>query len=85
MSEWQPIKTAPIDGSKILAVGGNFGDYSKGFHILIVRRSYGRWVTVGAQEENDEDYDEELDALDSDNLTHWQPLPSPPANSQSDE
>lgn len=34
MGEWQPIATAPKDGSWVLARGHNWGDRSRGRHML---------------------------------------------------
>jgi hypothetical protein len=70
MSEWQPIETAPKDGTELLLYGpfvptggtymdiGRWTDYADGF-----------W-----------DW-----SADDSQPTHWMPLPSPPSYGQQDE
>ena len=67
MSEWQPIETAPRDGTQILAWNGavficaefvTFADGTAHWHQWI----RGSRASVGA----------------SVRLTHWMPLPEPP-------
>lgn len=74
---WQPIETAPKDGSiiDILARGKRYTDCWWG------RETYGKrigWVYQG-----DYDSDGPVDEF-IDDPTHWQPLPEPPT-SQSPE
>lgn len=85
MSDWQPIETAPRDGSEIiLAVTGALS---------------GHWVHVGWYEANDQFPWRFIDTFDLtptgccdredddrcpvngarlDSVTHWMPLPKPP-------
>lgn len=70
MSEWQPIKTAPRDGRKILVFepkeeifGGNWVDV-----VFWGYNGHARgWLAA-----NDEH-------LSCDHPTHWMPLPDPPS------
>jgi hypothetical protein len=67
MTKWQPIETAPKDGTKFLALmrGGN-GDIEIAFH---TDGEYGGFrVDSYAPTMINEDW-----------MTHWMPLPKPPA------
>lgn len=66
MTEWQPIETAPKDGSKILAWFAD-GDYS-----IIYWGAYdGSWVQSLPGLGSDSGYS-------PDTFIHWMPLPEPP-------
>jgi hypothetical protein len=69
MMDWQPIETAPKDGSFVLAynAGSMFQDMVEET-MWIVQFSGGRWRI----------------ALDGQSAqpTHWMPLPAPPAPNQ---
>lgn len=74
MMKWQPIETAPRDGTEILGIYlcSGFADYS------IVRWINGDWRgfcdgehSVRSQSGSETNYHEPF-------LTHWMPLPSPP-------
>jgi hypothetical protein len=67
---WQPIETAPKDGTSILVV-------MQGYTPAVARWLAGMWMT--AEMEGDFE-DDDLDACEW-NLTHWMPLPTPPAAS----
>jgi hypothetical protein len=75
MSEWQPIDTAPKDGTPILAYGP---EYCGNKNITAVLEWYaftpriggGMWNAVGAS-----GYECECDLQEP---THWMPLPEPP-------
>ncbi len=41
---WHPIETAPRDGSPILATGWNWGECSRGWHLVVARWDVDRWV-----------------------------------------
>lgn len=64
MGEWQPIETAPMDGTEVLtyrgagliAVASFFGDCGDGNGAF--------WCVT--------------DGMGLTNVTHWQPLPEPP-------
>ena len=68
MSEWQPIETAPKDGTYILVYGPEEWD-------MVLWHPYwgdcGAWCRVQTA-----DYDN--DNREVRNPTHWQPLPPPP-------
>lgn len=65
--EWQPIETAPRDGTVILAYwpSSSWGDGYTYIHPVVFYD--GQWI-------HDWDRDEET-TLDP---THWMPLPTPP-------
>jgi hypothetical protein len=71
-SQWQPIETAPKDGSTIIVGLGRHRD----FPVLIVfyNRLYEIWLHYG----------EAKLGLEV-NATHWMPLPKPPAISDKSE
>lgn len=69
MSEWQPIETAPKDGSSFLAIGDDFGNPALGQHYAFAYFS----------DEHDEFAEVGHDYAKLAYLTHWQPLPAPPA------
>jgi hypothetical protein len=75
MSEWQPISTAPKDGSGILAVlvwkdDGEFYDVQT----IRWQDTWGEWVpsAVLIHMENTGDPSDDVTP------THWMPLPEPP-------
>lgn len=77
MSEWQPIETAPKDGTFVLLCGGT-GDYSSDrgwpFPPVVVAQ----WVNLPLHKHwryasYDSGYYGEVE-----NPTHWMPLPEPP-------
>ena len=65
MSDWQPIETAPKDGTKIIAFDHHAG-------VVIVRWRM-RWPETGCEwiEATGEEYENYRP-------THWMPLPEPP-------
>lgn len=69
MSAWQPIETAPKDGTEILAFGRAEYErtlYAKGHHVCWWegQQETGYW----SGRDGDCDY----------RITHWMPLPPPP-------
>lgn len=67
--EWQPIKTAPRDGTAILASGLDHGK-GPGRHYAVVE-----WMDFGWESSGwypDEDF------FPLTYLSHWMPLPDPP-------
>ena len=65
---WQPIETAPKDGTRVLAVTNEYD----GVLIVSWRKAwFGNKVGEMAWFD-DEDYDTYI------NITHWMPLPAPP-------
>lgn len=87
MSEWQPIETAPKDGTNFLACIGNAhaDDWQCSLFIMF-------WCESGAYGDRDKgfwaDWGQGLDSEEFDgheewsrrfDITHWMPLPTPPA------
>ena len=69
MSDWKPIETAPKDGTSVLLWRTNI-DGSDG------RVTVGSWhETYGGSW-----WDEGMEYT-FDHMTHWRPLPAPPASS----
>jgi Protein of unknown function (DUF551) len=84
MSEWQPILSAPRDGTPIL-LWAEAWDMTWG--IQIGHSNGSGWLTLeGSVPDNDEDFDPEAEVahdaeIDEDanaGPTHWMPLPAPP-------
>jgi hypothetical protein len=76
MSNWQPIETAPKDGTHILAWSRYDEPHIVGWSGAGAGR--GRWLSYGcdgpaisSQSDFGTDYQESMP-------THWQPLPEPP-------
>jgi hypothetical protein len=74
MSEWQPIETAPKDGSWIILWAKDhlehFGDYpDKSLEYWVARWSNNAWRWYNQ--------DDEVVCNDYE-MTHWMPLPDPP-------
>jgi hypothetical protein len=76
-SAWQPIETAPRDGTWVLLAGGecesNEESDNRG-RVVTARwttefNDFGRWEFA---------YYDSIFYLEYENPTHWQPLPSPP-------
>jgi Lar family restriction alleviation protein len=80
---WQPISTAPKDGTEVLLWAESWG---MTWGVQIGHFDAFKWVvSEGAVSENDEDFDPEAEIDENDfddetNLgpTHWMPLPAPP-------
>jgi len=74
---WQPIDTAPKDGSTILAVmiyreGGQYG----GIHTIRWFEGWNGWVCSSVMIA----FDSKADPSDAAYPSHWMPLPEPPAD-----
>ena len=72
MSEWQPIETAPKDGTPIIVWGPDISCPCDGYYPRSCwwsQEGHGVWVV--RETANDATY------LDPAALTHWQPLPEP--------
>ena len=77
MGDWQPIETAPRDGTEFLAYGPEINDdgdddgdefiqeYDELICIACWRSHSGEWVS---------------DGMVIYHLTHWMPLPAPPSH-----
>ena len=83
MTDWQPIETAPVDGTWVLITSYNTANWSDG-----VDRSYwqtqsahyinGAWV-IGTYADSQYGYMEvEYYTPYASGPTHWMPLPAPP-------
>ena len=73
MTEWQPIDTAPKDGTEILVYGiatGELGGVHEKPETWKVSWFFKNWSLCGG-----EGY-----VVWVDSPTHWMPLPAPPAN-----
>lgn len=69
MTEWQPIETAPRDGTDVLVATDD--------HKVFAAHSYGgEWVAQA-----DSAADGIYLSFDVGELTHWMPLPEPPEGS----
>lgn len=70
--DWQPIETAPQDGSRILL--GRAGDASIARHALVTEAWFnqGQWLQGLF-------HAPEPVGCPTDPMTHWQPLPDAPA------
>lgn len=63
MSEWQPIETAPKDGTRFLAA--EEWDIREGWLFVVAKVRNGKFVVA-------------WDNCDEIDPTHWMPLPAPP-------
>ena len=77
MGEWQPIETAPKDGTPILVfdVSEHYGDAPRGQTVMVVRyRAYSPndYRAPGGT------WEAPYGPCSADNPTHWMPLPEPP-------
>jgi len=72
VSEWQPIETAPKDGTYLLLI--NVRDFERGqmlpfvgvYTHLGIGKAWSKWIAVPG--------------CYGQKPTHWMPLPAPPAN-----
>jgi hypothetical protein len=74
---WQPIETAPKDGTMILVYEPAIGEYGEeGIYIVSWNREYSRqpktWCVILSEQ------DEQGGCSTVDYATHWMPLPPPP-------
>jgi hypothetical protein len=71
---WQPIETAPKDGTKVLLQPSDHREYP----------FIGHWGHVGRYTTSPSMWlGHEYGAVRDCDLTHWQPLPEPPADQSS--
>ena len=78
MSEWQPIETAPTDGSNVLCGHFVFSPADNGNVAMWIAETYcsveGKWQLSG--------FDDSINLSRRGRYkppTHWMPLPAPPA------
>ncbi|MGQ4275163.1 DUF551 domain-containing protein [Terrihabitans sp. B22-R8] len=69
--EWQPIETAPKDGTHIIAWDVAIQDVTLALY-MEGPEGWGNWVHYG-------------DLLGTAELSHWMPLPPPPTGAARDE
>jgi hypothetical protein len=70
---WQPIETAPRDGTSILVAGGTITWHGPGTTVTLEEVSHVNWDGAGWWVGNDED-GEHISC----EPTHWMPLPQKP-------
>ncbi|RVQ21809.1 DUF551 domain-containing protein [Sinorhizobium meliloti] len=86
MSEWQPIETAPKDGTPIVVLRPkcDFGRYAR---VVVAQWGDEQQAFIWAEHfdvfEDDMDEKDEkgfyvFDPFESNEFTHWMPLPEPP-------
>lgn len=70
MSEWQPIETAPMDGTPILCVvKGIYEPTGEPFHPDVAHWDGDEWTGTNCEVDNERNTYQP---------THWMPLPEPP-------
>jgi hypothetical protein len=72
--QWQPMETAPRDGSRILAYGKLGFETDNGIGTVC-------WCTVYSEWQCDPNEASEY-STEACELTHWMPLPKPPAQNE---
>lgn len=80
MADWQPIETAPKDGEPILATNAGYAYTLQRCGVYYweggtQETPSGVWVVEPGWMHQSDDEDEPR----ADYLTHWMPLPAPPA------
>lgn len=68
-NEWQPIETAPNDGTEIMVMG-------------VMPKTKKEYIVIAAYDRLGECFMNDLQLVGHDFLTHWQPLPQPPKESE---
>lgn len=85
MTEWQPIETAPKDGTWILLTGGNIEEWDVDEEVtnnppIVTARFYRiEWWGSDLFDWYIAPYDSGLLHISYENPTHWMPLPALPA------
>ncbi len=74
MTEWQPIETAPKDGTNVLVIVVEHPESH-----CVLRHQDGQWLN-----------DEFFDVISGEQViwyepTHWMPLPDPPSKDQASD
>lgn len=84
MSDWQPIDTAPKDGTVILLAGGTWGDDELADAPRVMAA---RWYKTnrGNYCWNACEAEAGYSIFPYKNPTHWMPLPEPPENTPATE
>ena len=79
MSEWQPIETAPKDGTRVMLWRGvtPFGDWAE---MIVAEWHLGawRWPSEKLSTHGEWTEDEIMDGFCCNAAINWQPLPPPP-------
>jgi len=82
MSEWQPIETAPRDGSEFLAYDSRTKRqdvcHMRNFSLSDVKN----WVCQPSQFDGEYGPDNNDFGYEWGDITHWMPLPPPPKDAQ---
>ena len=71
MTNWQPIETAPKDGTEILLAVEYPRAQRRGFFTQVMTALFSKWENGWVATSG---------AVLSGTATHWMPLPTPPAN-----
>jgi hypothetical protein len=66
MSNWQPIETAPKDGTRVVLY---LPEFAEEYRIAFWARSWGEWQTIPG-------------LYSCRSASHWMPLPPPPATAK---
>jgi hypothetical protein len=74
---WQPIDTAPKDGSEFLAYDTRTRKMDVCYSYVFNANSQ-LWFVRAVQSDSEYGPDPEDFGYDSDDITHWRPLPDPP-------
>lgn len=72
---WQPVETAPKDGTRVLMVKLGF-QVCIGYWLI----NHGLWATTDPEDYPDEETWEAEQLGSRYYPTHWMPLPEPPSN-----
>jgi len=75
---WRTIESAPKDGSEFLA----YDRRAKKFDVCVIRDRFGDLVCEAVQYDSIYGPDVDEFGYDSVNITHWTPLPTPPATGE---
>ena len=78
MTDWQPIGTAPKDGSHLIVAltGDREPVVGEAYWHVIEHQWY--WANMGPQR----GWDDPITEMCHNPITHWQPLPAPPQETQ---
>ena len=72
MGEWQPIDTAPLDGTAVLLAGGDCNSDDKFYRAVAWKDASEPSIWLVSF------YDDGWGLIEYHNPTHWMPLPDPP-------